>query len=412
MYQLISAIAKEKNNNKQWVNVELGHVTFLSLYNFFSKIYLTLSNSFTEDPVSLDLDLIRDQTNGLNITVDEYLANLGDQSLPTSNELKNLKSGYVKYSDAFHAGYNIEPVHPTAAPDAALPNSEKPYLRLTKPDIESELFYNHCLVNVNGFFHMIDYDVKSIYVVDGMKSKWLSGQNQIGVMSFKDVGKITYLPITEDMLFKRNNDQLYKNKICIDAKQDISSKSLAVVIGGYLHILDNRAFYRTGLTTINVDTANIPLLHRFYESRHYIDLTSLGLQKSPTNDEQIDVNEFLSDAVLTKYFTLSQSFLVLIDNVDLFTEYVALHKSKMPNKYVSYSPPIYPMLVNNGRIINYWYQFEDQQYSISCHDSLRQYRNFDTISAREEVSVDTHRTPERPVTNPIPHFLKIGTVTI
>lgn len=408
MYELVSAIAKPLNGNGQWKSVEIGNVALNTLYSTYTRIIATLTNPFVPDLVALDLNDIVLAASGQNDTFNQFLATNGNNTLPTSTTLPVLDAKYAKYADAFHAGYKVEPLHPSASPGSEYPPSEKTWLYLTRPDTDYELFGKSCLVNVNGFFHIIDAGPEGVYVKDGNKSAMLSRQNQIGIVSFLGLGELTYVPIATEMVYKQTEDQLFKNRCYIDLGQDVSDKSVMLVLGGYLHLLEPGAFYRTGASTFAIDFDNLPLVDRFYESKDYIDLSSMSLSKTARNPNQVAVSELYSDAALRAYVTLSQSFFVIVNNSDLSVDREQVRKTKMPDMFVSHKRPDWPLVVGAGKVGNYWYSYEDQQYALNCRDSLWNHRLYHTVNVKELVNASPSRKPEHPVSQSNAFFLKIG----
>ncbi len=408
MYAFISAIAKPINGDGRWRDVNIADVPLNVLFSTYSKIFAILSNPFLTNNVSLDLANIRPATGGLTVTFAQFLVDNADNTLPTSETLPVINSRYAKYADGFHAGYAIAPAHPTASPDAQLPESEKTWLHLTKFNVDYTLFYNHCLVSVNGFYHATDGGGDGIYVQNGMISCRLAKKNQIGIYSFRELGKLTFVPITANMLYKQRNDQSFKNKCFVDLGVDTTGKTVMLVLGGYLHVLDHKTVFRVGDSRFAVDFGNLPFLDRYFESRDFIDLSSLNLDSTEKNPTQINVAQLYSDESITAYMTLSQSFFVLLDNEEIFVNKVFVRPAPMPGMYTAYTVPSYPLSLAFGKHANYWYTYEDGQYSITCVNSIRRHPLYDTVNRHDLNNVSQAEIPDNPGKNSEAFFLEIG----
>lgn len=409
MYHLISAIAKPLNGNGRWVDVAIGDVALNTLFSTYSRILATLSNPYLSANVSLDLADVRDGVGGQSITFNAFLVQNGNTSLSTSTDLPIIKPRYVKYADAFRAGYKVTPIRPGSAPDAEATPAEKTSLYLTRPNTDYNLFYQSCLVSVNGFFHPTDAGPDGVYVQGGMSSCMKSRQNQLGLVSFRELGSLSFHPITTDNLYKLIPNQPYKERAYVDLGEDVSNKTVMLVLGGYLHALDKNAFFRVNESCFGIDMANLPLMERYYESKNYLDFTSLSLATTSRNVDQVNVNNFFNEAVMTAYLTLPQSFFVVLDNPDIFVEKELIRKSTMPDVFTSYTKAIYPLVVGVGKLGNYWATKEDGQYSITCRDSVRHDRIFDTVIMQAQMNVANANDPEHPVEASSAFFLKIGT---
>ena len=410
MYNLISAVAKPLHGNGRWQSVDIGGVALNTLFSTYSRIIATLSNPFLDKEVALDLAGIRSMAVGPTQTFEQFLVENGDKTLPTIDQLPILKDRYAKYADAFHAGYRIRPVHPTASIDAPMPPSEKTWLHLSREDTDYTDFYQSCLVNINGFFHLTDADTTGVYVKDGMKSSRLSGENQIAIYSFRDLGNLEFIPISDDnMLYKQNDRQTLKHRAFVDLGRDVSDKTVMLVLGGYLHVLDGHTFYRVSESMFAIDFENLPFLDRYFESKKNIDLSSMPMSKTSRNKDQISVSELYSDDNIKAYLKLSQSFFVILDNADIFSEFAALPETTIPNMYVSYEVPQYPLLVGAGKAAPYWYVPEDGRFSLTTVDALKPNPLYDTVDAVKQMSVSNQCDPERPYSCSPGYFLKVGT---
>lgn len=390
------------------MDVAIGDVALSLLFSKYSRIIATLSNPYLTQPVALDLETIRAAVGGSDSSFNNFLVDNGNKTLLTMDHVPTITPRFAKYADAFHAGYKIAPIHPLAAPDAQLPLSEKTWLHLTRPDTDYELFHRSCLVSVNGYYHLTDASTAGIYVEDGMRSAFISRQNQIGLYSFRELGTITQYPITADMVYKQNTRQAYLNRAYVDLQVDLTDKTVMLVLGGYLHVLDNKTFYRVSATAFAIDFGNLPFLERFYESRDYLDLSSLPLETTTRNPSQISVSNFFSDENILAYLTLSQSFFVVLDAPDIFVNQLPVKTSMLPDMFVSYQKPEYPLIVGYGKTANYWTTYEDGQYALACHDTRRANRLFETVDVKKQHSVSDAKLPLHPYTSSAAYLLEVG----
>jgi hypothetical protein len=409
MYQLVSAIGKRRVLGGRWVSIDIGSVSMAALYEAYEKIYAVLSNPFYSGNRALDLDAIRSQYSGTLITFNDMLAAQSGNSLPTTNQIPSFVTKYAIYSDAFQARYKVQPVAPGQHPDNNTPLGDRTWLSLTKAGVDYELFYKSCLVSINGFIHLTDQDSNRVYVVDGQKTALRSGKATCGIVSMREIGELEFVPITEAMIHRRYADTPLGNHMYIDTGLQRPNKMAMLVLGGYLHALDPDTFYRVNDTTFAINFENLPLLDRYFDSVNVIDLSSLNLQHAPLNDVEIDRNELYSDAVLKKYATLSQSFIVFVDNENVFVETQSLRPSTHPQMVVAFTPPRHPVLTETGKLVNFWRVKEHGQWAVSFEDGLRQNYNFNWARRQDLQGVDDHRIPGEQVIMPRLRTLRIGT---
>lgn len=408
MYKLERAVAKKMGLGTRWADVLLDTVPISEIYRTYEKVWLVLSNPFLTDQVALDLELIRNQISGLDITLPEWLVVNGNNTLPTVTQVPTVNTRYALYNDAFRAGYTIQPVAPNASPDAELPMGAKTWLHLTRPKTDWVLFSKSILPSVNGFFHALAPADEGCWIVDGMRTNIVSRQNQLGLLSFRTLGELTYIPITESMLFKQNPDQKMQWQTNINVGVDLSQYTVLLVLGGYLHVLDDRVFRPNGDQTLMVDVQNLPLLERYFESKNYLDFSDFPLTKTDLNENQISLDEFYSDEFLTRYFTMPQSFIVLINNRELFAERSPLRSMQGPGFYSTYEKPNHMLVTGVGKVSEYWAVLEDGVWAINLQDGRYHTRQFQTTDLAFLQTVDEKRLPYKPTVYSNAAFLKLG----
>ena len=397
MYTLVTAIAKALGGDERWSTVDISNMPLDTIYDNYSEVIATLTNPFLTGPVALKLASIRSGIAGQTITFNQYLASLGNVSLPTYTPVPTYSPTYAHYADAFAAGYKVQPIAPNTSITADVPIGTKTNLYMTRDNTDYNSFYESCLVNVNGFYHQTSTDGNAIYVTDGMKSRNISKQNQLGIYSFKGVGNLSFVPITPQMIYKQNNRQSLSQHCFVNIGQDVSQKTIMLVLGGYLHVFDPQVFFRISPTTICINFENMPFLDRYYESKKYIDLSSLPLDKNSQNANQVGIDNFYSDANIIAYLGLSQSFIVIMDNPNIFVGTQGVRVTKNPDMFICYEEP------------RYWSVYEEKQWSLNCHDSFRRNYVYDTVNIWEQNSVDARGNPFKPNSQSQAYFLKVGT---
>lgn len=413
MYTLVSAIAKSFASEGRWESVDIGAMPLTQIYSTYVKVYAILTNPFVTGQVSLDLSAIQAGESGLSITFNEFLAANGSTVLPTSTTIPTISPKYAEYKDGFRAGYKVQPINATAAPDAQLPLSDKTWLYLTKTDslgnsIDFNLFIQSCMVSVNGYFHMVEASPTAAWVVDGMLSRNISQQNQFGILNFQNLGKLTYVPITSSMIYKQSSAQAYRNQMYVNLGQDISNKTVMLSLGGYLHILDGKTMYRVGTDQVAINFNNLPILERYHESMQYLDFSSLPFERDPNDPSKIAVADFLSDANLVAYATMSQSFFVILDNPEIFVEYDQVQTGRLVDMLVAYQEPKYPLVNGVGKIADYWSTWEDGKWSLTVYDNKWNWRTYNTVDWRNQQIVNKARQSMNPEQHSRAFFLKIG----
>lgn len=409
MYVYVKSLTADHNLGSQWVDTDIRNLKLKSIFSLFRKIYVTLTNIYLTNPVVIDLDTIKTEYCNSELTFNEFLDHIGNRNLVTTLDYPELKRKFAVFSDAFRAGYKVEPQNIYAAIDAQMPASEKTSLRLSRPNpvTNMQTFYDHCLVTINGFFHRTDCDGNYAYVLNANKSMFKSRQNQIGILNFLNIGKVKQIPITQDMISKQSNNLNMRFKTFLTIEEDITDKTVMLVLGGYLLFIDGKSFLQINEKTFALIFNDMPILERLYESRPYLNLESLGLPVSSDNESLVNADEFLSDEVLTKYMMMDQSFFVVVDTPSLTTTKHFIRSSNLPGMFTSGFDPVYPLFVGNGRVAEYWKTHEDGFWSVTVQDSYLRNNVFSYNPQDYLNNISDHRVPDRTTYNSRGFLLEI-----
>jgi len=414
MYVFVKSLTADNSLGSQFIENDISDMSMVNIYSLYRKVFVTLTNVYLEKPVVVDLITLNKEFCNSALTFNEILSFIGNRSLITTSVYPDLIKKFATFSDAFRAGYKVELQNIYAAYDAELPLSEKTSLRLSRPNPSTDMriFYDHCLLSVNGFIHRTDCDDKFAYILDANKSLFKSKQNQIGIINFYTIGKLKQIPITQDMITKQSNNTDMKFKTFITVNEDISDKSVMLVLGGYLLFIDNKSFMQVNENTFSLNFNDMPFLDRFFESRPYIDFSCLNLPVSTDNESLINVAELFSDETLTKFLMMSQSFIVLVDSPSLKTSKHYIHSSNLPGMFTTHNDPILPLFVGNGRLAEYWKTFEDGVWSVTVQDSYLKNNVFSYCPQEALFNISDNRVPALPVYNSRGFLLEIESVFI
>lgn len=376
MYSLNTATCLSRSIGSQWKEQNISAIPVYQLYQNFIKVYMTVHNSITNVDVFVDLDTLKTVYGNYQNTLPQLLAELGNQTLVTVPALPTTQVSFAKYSDAVRANYQIELCKiGTVLPDN-YPDLEKLDLKITRPAYTTVMqqIHDYCLVSVNGYFHMTDADTHGAYVYQGAVSMRKCRNNHMGILSFQAMGKLEKIALDPLSIQPAVQDGLLKDKLTFTVTNNLEDKSYILILGGYMVFPQENVFWLSDDQSFTLNLTQLPYIERIFESNKYLDLTSLELTVPPNNPHAYDVDELLSDAVIRRYLTLSQSYLVTVDIPHLLTNKIHLRHSDAPGMFTAYQEPVYPLIVTYGKIGEYWKTHEDQFWSVTLQDShLRNY---------------------------------------
>ncbi len=408
MYEYKNALVKSSKNDNRWIEKDVSGTVLRELFHDYRKVYLVLTNSMLTKPVSLDMDKVRGSLGNSLMTVKEWLVDNGNKALPTNEKLPALTNAFVRYYDMIQYGYKAKPVKISTAPDATLPLSEKTSLFITKPGVDLTNFDKRMMVCVNGYFHYIDSEKDGVWVWLAMQSQMISGLNLIGMLDFKEIGELRYEKITEDMLFHVGEGNPFSSQVGIKCKKPIEGTTPILVIGGFMHVLNDDVFYQYNDNSLVVNTNRLHLHERFQDSREYLNYETLPYTRSNTNPSMVVRDDFLSDENLKAYFTMPQSFIVFVNNQELYTAKEWIRTPPTPGLMISATKPELPLFHKTGQVINYWSRHQHGLWAITMADNQWSRRFFETNDfSRLNALMDSEQS-QMPVLLSMGFFLRIG----
>ena len=118
--------------------------------------------------------------------------------------------------------------------------------------------------------------------------------------------------------------------------------------------------------------------------------------------------DVVTPAFLLAYLQLSQSFFIVLDASEVFVQQQFIKRSGLPNLYVAYAEPVYPLVTGLGRHPEYWHTYEDRQYAITIYDNVIENKLFTTVGEQRRVSVDRGNRPTDAGRISAAYFLEIG----
>lgn len=410
MYVLNSAVGVLKFQGARYKSVDISAVAIKDLLSLYRAMYIKLTNNQLSGFFTISLEQFRTTHTFYTGTIGDYLSSLGNATLTTLVQPVTLNPKYVYYEDAIRAGYKMTPVNILAANDAEQPASARTSIRITRPGYttDMEVFYKNCLVTVNGFFHRTDYDGTSAYAIEGNSSRLKSHANQVGLHSFRSVGEIEQVPITPSMIFKEASDSLLKTRCYIKLNKNLTNKTVILVLGGYMLFIDGNSFWQQGDDIFGLDFQRLPYVERYLEAAPYVNFDSLDLPHNSSNPSSISVNDLMSDATITKYLGLAQSFFVIVSTPEMFRNKITIKPTGTPGCFIGYKDPIYPLFTGLGKVSEYWKVYEDGQWAINCANSVRTNRVASTIPVSTLNVVTDNNVPNRPGRPSTGYLLEMG----
>lgn len=358
MYVLVRSRYRADRRNGRWKDANLANELVTTLSANYGDIYLYIQYPGPGEAITkvLRWDNVVTQLSSVDpsVTVQQWLTAIGNQTLPFESKIPSEDVRLVKYAQAWHCGYSLQPVARQGHVDAGGSSFHKEDLLMVHPTHSPKDVYEKALITVNGFFHLCDYTSAGLRIIDGNTTLRKGNDNQVGIYSFEKIGNVKYVPITDSMVSGQNAEApLWDGTyVTIPEGVDIENKTVLLVTGGYLSIL-SEDYQRVGSRTWRVRFGAMMFLDRYFDSYYAMDLSSLGLTIDPENPTLFKVDELKNDSVIRKYMTLSQSFLIVVDSPSFFQEYEQVEYLNLPGRFIDSKYDRMPLVGAYGKMLDY-----------------------------------------------------------
>lgn len=393
MYTLVKTIAKPKRSYSLWEDVNAGPMIIRDFLSQYRDAIFTVENPFLGGTVWFKL--VDFERHGLNVDLsfDNWLTQVDNQYISGVSHVDySLERKETRYRDAIQANYSWKHVNFTYAADASLPLSERPDLLLTRPNTSTNKMVENLLITVNGYFHRSSYHVGGLCVHSGGQTIVKSDRNSVGAWSFENVGGVRQIAIDETMIGDTDPGQSLWDGMLIKVGESLTNKTVFVSIGGSLHMGDDAyKVINDEEGIISIDFTRVNLMDRILTQKDYISLASLPFATTSLNRGAIFNSDLKKNAFLRAYMSLPQSFVVIIDDPDVYVKRHGLEYSGFPGVYYSYVNAARPILSHNGTFPEQWVRNERGVYVHNINHEFKINYVKNTTEWRGLGSVDNTR---------------------
>ena len=184
-------------------------------------------------------------------------------------------------------------------------------------------------------------------------------------------------------------------EVFVKLNQSTKGKSILLVLGGYLYLLDKNVFVQYNDSVIKIKMRNIRLLNKIHQSERDLEYPN-DLYQTKISSSGLHVKHVQSDEFVKQYLTRTDSFVVLLDNDEIFIETKYPQKRRIPNNYLTEYKPTLPLKVGLGKFEEYVWIKDVDRYVLETADCQTENRHYDNIINN---TVDTIYTRKRPSHN-------------
>lgn len=413
MYQLVTAYVKLKPRNARWVEKDISAEMVSTLSATYADVVMVITYpSLMGEVRYLPIDSMINSISATSAThtTQQWLTTLENETLPVELTGPSLEPKYVRYIKAWQNGYQVEPIDMVGSPDRNISKFDLPDLLVTHPNIDPITLRKNAMISVNGFFHFWEYGDDGCYVHEGNRTVRTSNDNQIGIHSFSEVGELTFIPITEDMVSNLKEDTPLRDGayITLPTEIDFKENTILLVIGGFLQVLD-KTYTRVGRYTYKIELSKLMLLERYFESYQSIDMTGLNFTAYEEDSNLVTVSEWFSDATIMHMLTMSQTFFVVVNTRSMFEELIPLESSKLPGRFKESEYHHYPLVGAYMKTLEYQAIKETDYYVIASDITRRHRYDFHRRPWLESPAFNSGRNSAYPFNHAAAYWRLLGT---
>lgn len=392
-YQLAGkAIVKSRETNR-WSVEDISKTSLSKLFQLYRKMEIPITDLYgdkkTLDPAHYETDM-----RNSNLTILQWLISIGNQALivtPGHTKLETVEAHYLPLT--LHKG-TFKMAQRGAHPSHEAAVEDYDDLIVDLEGVSPSDLHLQCLFTINGLVMPTTYHKYGCRVKNAGDIVRKSGHFSGGILDFSAIGTITQIPLTKDNVFKVSDDHTYFDQLVINTRVNLTNKTVGIVIGGHLHVLDG-VVRVIGDTAITVNLRNSRYVERVLETQNALDLEMMGLEDI---ESQSVMSHVTSDEAILKYITSPYSFLVIFNNSEMFVDTAGVSQSaKMGSYVVPDTRKLTRMVDHLGRGIDYWPMQGENIWVLNSTDSHRQTYMHQRTDWLNLVRMNDGAQPARPV---------------
>lgn len=356
-----------QRDSRAWLMININAIPASDLFAKYLKMEVAVADAFgdvfTFNPYDYETEL-RNYSGSLSTWFHE----MNKRSLTLKPGEPKLELVTAEYFPLWHRKSTAVLARRGWHPSHYTPTDDANDVVVTMEGVDNRHLYDHVLWSINGFivqssFH--DYGCRLMEAGSMIKK---SGNMHISGLNFESIGKVTTQSLGADHIFKVDETKRYFDGVHIKMDKPLGNRSVGIVIGGYLHLLDGLV-RPISETTLRLTPGDLNIIERVLLSKDTLDLEFMNLE---TLDRNQQVAAIVDDANWFKYLTSKYTFLVFIDNVDCWKSVSYVNTVTRPGLYIQSDTENLGMLTDNvGRMINYWPKFECMEVALCSDDYLQ-----------------------------------------
>lgn len=285
----------------------------------------------------------------------------------------------VKHFDLFDLPVTVSKGNINYGVDVPIPvGMDKDLQIVSKANDKTELstanLAKNCLFALNGRICITSFDTGRAFIVDARDKVAATGGNVLSVIDFTDVGGLTQVNITADMVdaYVRNDKDISmkRQRVLINLPKAYLGTTPILVLDGHLHILDG-SYRRKDGNKLFIDINLEHLMKRAsqYKQTNHTYVNSANVREKGVDGKTFDVKKFLDQ---------TDSFIAFVHTEELCLFKEPLQQTGLYGGYEHYRAP--KGIVVSERMEYMPHRYEEvsaEHLSITVGDNVRRPFFFD-----------------------------------
>ena len=365
VYQLVAepSVLRSKKTFG-WTTADVRGMRLVDLFGLYRNIEVPLTDIF-DNKLTLNLYEYEGELRDSVLTLNAWVAALGDRALITTSGYPKLE---VQIANYLPIGFSLESMLLAKRgyhPSHVVPIEDYADIVVSHPRVSPKTMHEYTLCSVNGYYVDSTHHDYGMRLFEAGNIVRRSGNIALGMLNFEAIGKVTKIPVLKNMVHKVDDTMTYLDSVVVNVGSPLKGKTVGLVLGGHLHLLDGLVKI-IGDQTIMFSMRQMRYIERVLAARDSLDMSFMGL-------DVLDVSSLVaglsSDDSILKYLTCPHTFVVLIDNPNVYTEEVLPDQTGRWGQYTMDGEADLGGLYDQyGQCIDYWPKWEMNQWSL---DTLR-----------------------------------------
>lgn len=386
---------------RDWLKVDISAMKVADVFANYREIEVGIYDVYNK-PYTLNLYDYEFELLNFQATLQGWFDRIGTRALTLKSALPTLLFKEVNYLPLTYYEGQFQLARRGWHPSHEVPMEDYDDVIVAYNSITSKYLHENALFTVNGLFMPSTYHAYGVRVLNAGDVIRKTGKVELGLLNFEQVGTVEKIAITPEMVFKVDDAKDYYSELMIKSPKPLAGKTLGIVIGGFLHLLDG-LIRPNGDTTAMIILKDIPIVERVIATKGVLDLDFMGLDGL---DDSVLVSTVVNDANILKYLTSPYSFLVLIDNKDLCRRWDPVDvNAGLGNYLIDDSTSLGLLVDDTGRGIDYWPKYECGKWALCTEHSHRNTHSFHTAPWLSQTRINSAAIGVKPADRIRPNLL-------